>query len=343
MFDGLLVDCFGFVTNGREGKFELDSLMNFLRLSHTYFTIVVNSSDPSTYVQSPFDRTWLQAVNKTLEVVANMSRSLDEQHLEPSYKFQRSTYVPSDTLLQFGLGPPSKACGLVRSPFRASDDATNLPLNIPENALAVVALRGIAEMCSYGSKIVITCDDVGDIAASFASVIDAAIYAHGISTNSRFPGVLAYEVDCFGNQVCLHCTCACIHAYRTVQLHLLSACFTVLMSCCPPFQLFFDDANSPSLLSLPYIGWIDNQNPLYRATRNLILGDSNPFFFRGSAGEGIGSPHVPWRFVWPMSITMRALTSSSDDEIIQCLMTLRDTTAGNSGSYVIGLELLKSI
>ena len=188
------------MTYSREGKFELDSLMNFLRLSHSYFTTVVNSS--VVFVHSPFDRTWLRAVNKTLEVVANMSRSFDEQHLEPSYKFQRNTYVPSDTLLQFGLGPPSKACGLVRSPFRASDDATNLPLNIPENALAVVALRGVAEMCSFGSKIVIGCDDIGDIAASFASVIDAAIYEHGISTNVRFPGVLAYEVDCFGNQVC---------------------------------------------------------------------------------------------------------------------------------------------
>jgi meiotically up-regulated gene 157 (Mug157) protein len=94
------------------------------------------------------------------------------------------------------------------------------------------------------------------------------------------------------------------------------------------FQLFFDDANSPSLLSLPYIGWIESDNPLYRATRDFALSNGNPFFFRGSAGEGIGSPHVPWRFVWPMSIIMRALTSSSEEEITLCLTTLRDTTAG---------------
>jgi hypothetical protein len=111
------------------------------------------------------------------------------------------------------------------------------------------------------------------------------------------------------------------------------------MSSCPCFQLFFDDANAPSLLSLPYLGWIDKKHALYIATRNLILGDSNPFFFRGSAGEGVGSPHVPWRFVWPMSITMRALTSNQDDEIIECLNTLRDTTAGNSGSNVFQLAL----
>ncbi len=98
-------------------------------------------------------------------------------------------------------------------------------------------------------------------------------------------------------------------------------------------QLFFDDANSPSLLSLPYIGWVPQDNSLYRTTRNFVLSDANPFFFRGTAGEGIGSPHVPWRFVWPMSIVMRALTSSSDDEILQCLTMLRDTTAGNFAAH----------
>jgi meiotically up-regulated gene 157 (Mug157) protein len=174
--------------------------MNFLRLSHLYFANVVNRS--AHFSHSPFDLTWLLAVNKTLEVVVNMSRSFDEEYILPSYKFQRKTYVPSDTLLQFGLGAPSKACGLVRSPFRASDDATNLPMNIPENALAVVALRGLSEMCSYGSKIVVSCDELGDMASSLATSIDAAILSHGVSTNTRFPGVLAYEVDCFGNQVC---------------------------------------------------------------------------------------------------------------------------------------------
>jgi meiotically up-regulated gene 157 (Mug157) protein len=118
--------------------------------------------------------------------------------------------------------------------------------------------------------------------------------------------------------------------------HIARFNFSVL----PLFQLFFDDANSPSLLSLPYIGWIEHDNSLYRATRNFILGDGNPFFFRGSAGQGIGSPHVPWRFVWPMSIIMQALTSSSDHEISECLTTLRDTTAGRHPPPDSGLLVL---
>jgi uncharacterized protein len=135
--------------------------------------------------------------------------------------------------------------------------------------------------------------------------------------------------------------CACNDAElpRIVHCSALANCFASEFGC-PPFQLFFDDANSPSLLSLPHIGYMEQDNPLYRATRHFILSDGNPFFFRGSAGEGIGSPHVPWRFVWPMSIVMRALTSSSDHEIAQCLTTLRDTTAGNlTAPHVIGCDL----
>jgi meiotically up-regulated gene 157 (Mug157) protein len=119
--------------------------MNFLRLSHSYYSTVVNSS--VDIVDSPFDGTWLLAVNKTLEVVVNMSRSFDADYNQPSYKFQRKTYVPSDTLSQFGLGPPSKACGLVRSPFRAPPPPT-LSYSLPRALLlfSLLTLRQVRVM-----------------------------------------------------------------------------------------------------------------------------------------------------------------------------------------------------
>lgn len=77
-----------------------------------------------------------------------------------------------------------------------------------------------------------------------------------------------------------------------------------------------DDANIPSLLSLPYLEFIDSKDPLYQNTRKYILSDeSNPYFFKGAAGEGTGGPHVGDSFIWPMSIIMRAMTSSDDEEI----------------------------
>ena len=87
-----------------------------------------------------------------------------------------------------------------------------------------------------------------------------------------------------------------------------------------------DDANVPSLLSLPYLV----KKPLtnYLATRKFILSDSNPFFFRGKAGEGIGGPHAGMDMIWPLSIIMRGLTSHDDNEIKFCLDMLQKSHAG---------------
>ena len=84
-----------------------------------------------------------------------------------------------------------------------------------------------------------------------------------------------------------------------------------------------DDANVPSLLSLPFLEFTDSEDPIYQNTRKYVLSlDENPYFFKGSAGEGIGGPHVGDKFIWPMSIIIRAMTSNNDTEIMECLDTL---------------------
>ena len=72
---------------------------------------------------------------------------------------------------------------------------------------------------------------------------------------------------------------------------------------------FMDDANIPSLLSLPYLVYVDRNDPIYKNTRKFVLSEYNPYFFKGEAGEGIGGPHVGPGYIWPMSIIMRAYTS----------------------------------
>jgi meiotically up-regulated gene 157 (Mug157) protein len=39
-------------------------------------------------------------------------------------------------------------------------------------------------------------------------------------------------------------------------------------------------ANLPSLLALPYYGWIANTDPLYIATRKAVLSSQNPWWFK---------------------------------------------------------------
>ncbi len=59
-----------------------------------------------------------------------------------------------------------------------------------------------------------------------------------------------------------------------------------------------------------------------------MLSKDNPYFFQGSAAEGIGGPHVGLDMIWPMGIIMRALTSSDETEIRFCLHMIKATHAG---------------
>ena len=89
-----------------------------------------------------------------------------------------------------------------------------------------------------------------------------------------------------------------------------------------------DDANVPSLLGMAYLGDVDVNDPVYQNTRRFVWSEDNPYFFRGTAGEGIGGPHVGYDMIWPMSIMMKAFTSRDDAEIKQCIEMLMATDAG---------------
>ena len=59
-----------------------------------------------------------------------------------------------------------------------------------------------------------------------------------------------------------------------------------------------------------------------------VWSEDNPYFFKGTAGEGIGGPHIGYDMIWPMSIMMKAFTSQDDEEIKACIKMLMDTDAG---------------
>lgn len=92
-------------------------------------------------------------------------------------------------------------------------------------------------------------------------------------------------------------------------------------------QVLMDDANVPSLLGLPYL----DSSPdaaLYACTRAFVWSQRNPWFFRGTAGEGIGGPHEGQDMIWPMSQIIFALTSTSPQEIRRALAMIRASAAG---------------
>ncbi len=204
------------------------------------------------------------------------------------YRFRRVTDRALDTLSNDGLGAPVSGCGLIVSSFRPSDDATTFQYLVPSNFFAVSVLRKAAEILVEVNSE----ESLASACTALADEVGAALAEYAVYKHPRFGDVYAYEVDGFGN------------------------------------HLLMDDANVPSLLSLPYICDVDVDDPVYRNTRRMVWSDSNPYFFSGKAGEGIGGPHVGYGMIWPMSIMMKAFTSRDDDEIRNCLTMLLNTDAG---------------
>ena len=89
-----------------------------------------------------------------------------------------------------------------------------------------------------------------------------------------------------------------------------------------------DDANVPSLLAMPFIGYCPPDDPVYRATRAFVLSDQNPYFFAGSAANGIGSPHTPPDYIWPISLCIQGITTDIHSEKLALLETLMQVDAG---------------
>ncbi|MGM9507708.1 glycoside hydrolase family 125 protein [Larkinella sp. GY13] len=206
------------------------------------------------------------------------------------YKFGRETSWSTDTVPGNGYGNPTRPIGLIHSIFRPSDDATVFPFLVPSNWFAVVSLRQVATMT----------DKIRPDAAfanecrALADEVEKALKQYAVYTHPKYGKLYALEVDGFGN-------------------HLLQ-----------------DDANVPNLISLPYLGAVSASDPIYKNTRRFSLSADNPYYFRGKAAEGIGSPHTLVNNIWPMSLTMRALTSTDDQEILAQLRQLKKTHA-NTG------------
>jgi uncharacterized protein len=205
-----------------------------------------------------------------------------------SYHFGRTTSWSTDTVPGNGYGNPTQATGMIHSIFRPSDDATMFPYLVPSNHFAALSLHQMAEISTYIYKDA----KFAEKCKKVATEILEGIKKHAIKNHPKFGKIYAMEVDGFGN------------------------------------ALFQDDANVPNLLSLPYLGAVKASDPIYINTRRFVLSNSNPYYFKGKAAEGIGSPHTLVNQIWPMSIIMRAMTSNSDSEIKQQLKFLKTTHAG---------------
>jgi meiotically up-regulated gene 157 (Mug157) protein len=293
-----------------ERKWEIDSLCYPIRLSYGYWKETADASI--------FDEQWIKAMKLIVKTFKEQQR-LDGKG---PYKFQRTTAWATDGVPLGGYGYPVKPNGMICSMFRPSDDATVFPYLVPSNLFAYKSLRQMEAILSSNIQVVNGSKSLEEQIKSqldlllkhledknqpanepkkLRSQIMNTLWTNAIIKHKEFGEIFAYEINGYGS-----------------------------------YNLM-DDANIPSLLSLPYLlnslsetdVYISFESmDVYKNTRKFVLSSFNPFFFKGKAAEGIGGPHCGMDMIWPMSIIMRGLTSTDDKEIKLCLDMLQKTHAG---------------
>lgn len=248
------------------------------------FLSLANQFYKSTGDSSFVTPRWLAAVQLILDVVEEQSVGTFGPTGQPNdmtYTFQRITNLGSETLNLGGIGNPlGSNTSLVRSAFRPSDDACIFQFFIPGNAFLAVELAETAKVLKAINKN----PELAKVLEAKSDAIKKAVDKHGVISHPIFGKVYAYEVDGYGSHV------------------------------------FMDDANLPSLLSLPLMGFLKTSDPIYQNTRKMVLSRfGNPYFLNGTQFKGIGGPHIGIQNAWPLSLLVQAQTTDDDDEIVNAI------------------------
>eukprot|EP00873_Tetraselmis_striata_P021743 jgi/Tetstr1/442007/TSEL_030188.t1 len=287
---------------GRHGyistwDYELDSGAYFFRLLWTYWKHM-----PGAAVLR--DDAVLKAIDIQLNVWETEQWHEDREAIAPGYHrlYRRPAVRPSEPghpwtgfagLPREGKGTPTAHTGMVWSAFRPSDDEQKYGYLVPGNMFAVVGLNYVAELAGSLWRK----PELAARAQRLAAEIDEGIRRHAIVQHPQYGMIYAYEVDGLGN------------------------------------HLLMDDANIPSLMSIPYIGYRADPE-VYANTKRFILSPDNPTYAESRDGtiRGFGSPHTAAASrnnIWPMGQITQGLASASREEKLDVLRQLVATTGGS--------------
>ncbi|MBV8580199.1 MAG: glycoside hydrolase family 125 protein, partial [Candidatus Eremiobacteraeota bacterium] len=188
-----------------------------------------------------------------------------------------------------GAGNPVAYTGMIWTGFRPSDDACTYNYLIPSEMMAVVALGELSEIERDVYHNLVKAER----AKALRDEVQTGIQTYGVVFTPNYGYVYAYEVDGLG------------HAN------------------------LMDDANVPSLLSAPYLGYTKSTSFVYKNTRKFLLSKDNPTYYVGKLARGIGSPHTNDGYVWPIALLMEGFTAGSDQERKDVLTQLLASDPGD--------------
>lgn len=230
-----------------------------------------------------------EVLPETARHILSLWRTEQHHNEESPYRFSREDCPYHDTLHNNGMGNPVKYTGMTWSGFRPSDDACVYGYLTASNMFAAVELGHMEEMLScFGSEYASLIAECISLRAD----INEGIKKFAICEHEKYGKIYACETDGRGN------------------------------------RLFFDDANVPSLMSAPYLGFTDAEDEIYKNTRKFILSEDNPYFYTGKFASGVGSPHTPENYIWHIALSMQGLTSDDRDEMLRLLKYFDTTDAG---------------
>jgi uncharacterized protein len=212
--------------------------------------------------------------------------------MEREQDHPRNSTYSHKELAQAGKGNPVGYTGMIWSGFRPSDDACTYNFLIPSEMMAVVALGELEEIERDVYRNLIKAQR----ARSLRDEVQNGIQTYGVVFTPNYGYIYAYEVDGLN------------HAN------------------------LMDDANVPSLLSAPYIGYGKTTSFIYANTRRFLLSKDNPTYYTGKIAHGIGSPHTNDGWVWPLSLLMQGFTATTGDERNEVLAEL---LASDPGDHVL--------
>lgn len=233
---------------------------------------------------------WLLAIDTLLELLEAQSKPTFNEKgsfQRNEYSFQRRTNTGTETLNLNGVGNPLNGGTGLIRSAFRPSDDATI-LGFLIPANAMVSV----ELRRTAAILQATSKkQLANTVLSWADAIGTGVWEHGVVQHKKYGKVFAFEVDGYGSSILM------------------------------------DDANLPSLLALPLLGFVNSDDEVYKNTRKMILEkNGNPYYLTGEEFQGIGGPHIGLQHAWPMSVLVQAMTSDSDDEIKKCLGLVKNAS-----------------
>ncbi|KKA28305.1 hypothetical protein TD95_003008 [Thielaviopsis punctulata] len=252
--------------------------------SLAHFVALSNDFYEHTGSTEHLGRRWYRALNTVLSVLEAQSEPTFDpktsNHVRNTYTFQRKTDTGTETLNLHGVG----------NPLNSGTGLVRSAFRPSDDAtilgffIPANAMMGVELKRAAAMLKEAGKTELSEKVAKWSKQLIDGVWEHGVVKHKEFGDVFAYEVDGYGSHIMM------------------------------------DDANYPSLLALPLMGFCEQDNPVYQNTRKMLLSKAgNPYYLKGRQFKGIGGPHIGLNNAWPMSLLIQAQTSSDDEEIKECL------------------------